>query len=253
MDYVQSSYSAGATTEEGGFMQNKVSQIATNVFTLTYIDSWTSFFDEMLSLGKSTHGGPWDNLMGIAFFLRISMSVHDEIADTLLPRNPVEGQRNVLLKDSIRTRDVTKLVMAWQEIMEQWKGKNDQVVQLCLQVVAKWVSWIDISLVVNETMMRLLFESISIGGNVRSAALTALTEIVGKKMKGPEKLQLISFLNVPDIISQIAQTPSLQDQNVMEYDNDLAELVSKLVNTVLTDIVAILGRVRYTSLLLQLR
>ncbi|TGZ82397.1 Exportin-T [Ascodesmis nigricans] len=240
VEYIQSSYSPGATTDEGGFMQNKVSQIVTNVFTITYMDSWGSFFDEVMALGKSVPNGPWDNLIGVAFFLKISGSVHDEIADTLLPRMPSEGQHNIRLKDSIRGRDVTKLVAAWQEIMEQWKGKNDQVVQLCLQVVAKWVSWIDISVVVNETMMRLLFESMSIGGNVRSAALTALTEIVGKKMKGPEKLQLISFLNVPDIISQIAQTPSLQDQNLMEYDNDLAELVSKLVNTVLTDVVTIL-------------
>lgn len=208
------------------------------------MDSWPSFFDEIMALGRSAPGGPWDNLMGIALFLRICASVHEEIADNLLPRTPAEGERNILLKDSVRGRDVPKLVAAWQEIMGQWKGKNDQIVQLCLQIVAKWVSWIDISVVVNDIMMRLLFESMDVKGSVRSAALTALTEIVGKKMKGPEKLELIAFLNVPDIISRIAQAPSLQDQNVMEYDNDLAELVSKLVNTVLSDVVAILEKVR---------
>lgn len=224
-------------------LQNKLAQIITSLFVITYLESWSSFFDDIMGLARSTPGGPWDNLPAVAFFLKVSSSVHDEIADTLISRAPAELDRNVLLKDTIRARDVQKLVGAWQEVLEQMKGNNNQLAQLCLQVIGKWVSWIDISVVVNDTLLRLLFESMELGGEVRSAALVTLTEIIGKKMRGPDKLQLITFLNVPDIIARISQSPSLQNPDTMEYDEDLAELVAKLVNVVLTDVVIMMQKV----------
>lgn len=238
-DYVHKTYGPGASSTDSPAIQNKLSQAFTALFIATYVTSWQSFFDDLMALGKS-NGGAWDNVSGIEFFMRTSASIHDEVADTLTPRTQEESQRNIYIKDCVRERDMRKLVTSWQEILEEYKGKSDQVVEIGLRVIARWVSWIDISLVVNEVMMRQLFHFMDCGGKIRNAALTALTEIVGKKMKGPDKLDLISFLNVGEIVNQICQSAPLRDQNTMEYDTDLAEGTSKLVNTATMDIVMIL-------------
>jgi exportin-T len=239
-EYVQTSYGPGASSTDSGAIKNKLSQTFTLLFIATYVTSWQSFFDDLMALGKSAPGGPWDNPDGIDFFLRTSSSVHDDVADTLTPRTPQESQRNIYIKDCVRERDMHKLVTSWQEILEEFKGKSDLIVESGLGVIARWVSWIDISLVVNEVMMRQLFHFMDCGGKIRNAALAALTEIVGKKMKGPDKLDLISFLNVGEIVNQICQSVPLRDQNTMEYDTDLAEGTAKLVNTTTMDIVMIL-------------
>ncbi|KAI5795627.1 armadillo-type protein [Geopyxis carbonaria] len=241
-EYVQATYTTGSGVSDSAAIQNKLSQILTKLFLATYTTSWQSFFDDLMALGKSSPNSSWDNPEGILLFIRTCVSVHDEVADTLIPRTPEEGARNINIKDCIRDRDMNKLVTAWQQILTEWNGKQGPVVEMCLHVIARWVSWIDISLVVNDVMMRLLFQFMGSDGSVRDAALVALTEIVGKKMKGPDKLDLITFLNVGEIIGQIAQSPSLQNQESMDYDTDLAEGAAKLANTAALDIVLILSK-----------
>ncbi|KAF8531197.1 armadillo-type protein [Trichophaea hybrida] len=242
LEYVQVTYGPGSTISDSSFIQNKLCQVITLLFVATYTTTWQTFFDDLMALGRSSPGGVWDNLPGVEFFMRVSLNVHDEVADVLIPRTPQEGQRNVLIKDGVRNRDMRKLVTAWQEIMEEWKGKNNQVVEMGLGTIGRWVSWIDISLVVNELMLNQLFQFMDFGGKVRDAAIGALTEIVGKKMKGPDKMDLITFLNVGQIAEQIVHSAALQDQKTEDYDTDLAEGTAKLVNAATMDIVLILSK-----------
>lgn len=243
VEYVRATYGPKTTNSDSTHIQNKLCQVITLLFVALYTTSWQSFFDELMMLGKSSPDGSWDNLPGVQFFMRLSANVHDEVADVLIPRTPQEGQRNIMIKDTVRDRDMRKLVTAWQEIMEEWKNRENQVVEMGLKIIGRWVSWIDISLVVNELMMNQLFQFMGYGGKVRDAAIGALTEIVGKKMKGADKLELITFLNVGQIAQQITNSPALQDQKADDYDTDLAEGTAKLINTVTLDIVNILGKV----------
>jgi len=245
-------YGPGSTPPDSVFIQNKLGQVMTMLFVTTYMHDWPTFFDELIALCKSPSGSGWDNLAGIQFFLRVCANVHDEIADVLIPRTPQEGRRNVMIKDYIRERDVQKLVVTWQEIMEEWKGREDNpVVEMGLRIIGRWISWIDISLVVNDLMLSQLFQFMDLGGRIRDAAIGALTEIVAKKMKPADKLDLIGFLNVGPIAVQIAQSPALQDQKADDYDTDLAEGAAKLVNAAMMDIVAILGRVGASHAILE--
>ncbi|KAA8908637.1 armadillo-type protein [Sphaerosporella brunnea] len=242
LEYVRSSYGPGAAMSDSPFIQNKLSHVLTLLFVATYTTSWHSFFDDFISLGKSSPGGAWDHLPGVQLFLRVCASVHDEVADVLIPRTPQEGQRNVAIKDCVRGRDMQKLVASWQEIMEEWKGKDSSVVEMGLKIIGRWVSWIDISLVVNELMLSQLFQFMGFGGKVRDAAIGALTEIVGKKMKPADKLDLITYLNVGQVAEEIAGSAALQDQKAEDYDTDLAEGTAKLVNVAMLDVVLIMGK-----------
>ncbi|KAG0138705.1 armadillo-type protein [Tuber indicum] len=245
MDYIRRSYFTGSGAPDSPGIQNKLTQTLTSLFVSMYTTTWGSFFDDMLTLTSSSSEanarGNRDNYLGVVFFLRIVASVHEEVADVLVPHTMEEAQRNTQIKDVARERDVRKLVVAWQEILAQWNGSDKGIVEMCLRVVGRWVSWIDISLVVNEVLLGMLYNFILGESRVRDAAIVTLADIVGKRMKGTDKLELIVFLKLGEIVETLVNSPALQAHGQPTYDLELAEGVARLVNNVTTDILRILN------------
>jgi exportin-T len=257
--YSRRNYGSDAQEEvDQASLQNKLTQTLTFLFISMYKQGWESFLDDFLSLTSSQNNGSRDNLLGVVLYLRILGSIHDEIADVMVTRNPTETKRNTELKDTLRARDAQKVTASWQEILTQWRDRNDAVIEMTLKVIGKWVSWIDISLVVNQENLNLLF---SLAGRtnqtngedkVRDAAIDTFTEIVAKKMKSADKIAMINFLNLGEVVRQLIASPPLNDlRATSNYDTDLAEAVAKLVNNVVFDIVKVLEENPPTDLQIQ--
>ena len=150
----------------------------------------------------------------------------------------------------MRERDVVKIAASWQEILSEWQSRNDTILELALTVLGRWVSWIDISLIINVSLLGLLFGLVSQPqastqdgrfDNFRHAALSTFTEIVGKKMKAEDKLELITVLKLSNVISELIASSTLQElRSTSNYDTDLAETVAKLVNNTACDIIKVL-------------
>lgn len=250
MGYVRQRYATGSQEVDSPSIQNKLTQTITYLFTALYAEHWTSFFDDFRSLaGEGAQIGV-TNAPATTLYLRIVGSIHDEIADQLIPRTPAEAKRSTELKDLVRQRDVNKIAVTWQEILSRWRELDLGIVEMCLRTVAKWVSWIDIWLVINQTIQGALLElagqqgsfgSESKEAKARDAAIDTFTETVGKKMAAGDKIELIRYLNLGSIVGQLVASPALSDlRNRPEYDTDLAETVAKLVNNVTFDIVKVL-------------
>ncbi|KAF1973019.1 Exportin-T [Bimuria novae-zelandiae CBS 107.79] len=246
MNYIRQTY--GGTSTDTGHIQNKLMQTMTYLFVALYPSSWQSFFDDFRALaGDQTIIGNVNHTTTL-LYLRMLAQVHDEIADVLVARSEDEKKRNTELKDLIRQRDAQKISLSWQEILAKWRETDARLIQLCLNTIGRWVSWIDISLVVNENMIMILLqmagqqdsspsESVTIS---RDAAIDTFSEIVGKKMGPVDKVQLIEVLNLNSVVRQLISSPALADQNTSTYDNDLAETVARLVNNIVFDIVRVL-------------
>jgi exportin-T len=233
MSYLRQAYGSEGGTPDMPNIQNKIAQNITYLFSALYANGWETFFDDLLSLTTNSPASTTrDNPLGIIFYLRVINSIHDEANN---------------LKDLIRQRDMQKIANSWQEFLSQWQEGNDLVVELSLKAVGSWVSWIDIGLVVNQTMLDLLFKQLSRAqksellqgeDKVRDAAIDVFTEIVGKKMKPEGKIDMIVFLNLDNIVTQLSNSPPLRDNRfTSKYDTDLAETVAKLVNITVMDIV----------------
>lgn len=249
LDYTTRIYgSAGRQDElDSASLQNKLTQTLTLIFSCSYGDAWQTFFDDILTLTRRDGSSSMDNVVGINLYLRILASIHDEIADVLMARSNDETKRNVALKDILRARDAGKVVQSWREMLLTWRDRDDSIVEMCLKVIGKWVSWIDISLVVNQDNLIILLPLVGRSGpvgqedKVRDAAIDCLTEITSKGMKPADKIDMIMFLNLSDIVLQLVGSPPLHDaRNTPQYDNDLAEAVAKLVNVAVFDIVKVL-------------
>lgn len=248
LDYSRKTYGPSAPPDQldQAHLQNKLCQTLTYLFVFLYKDGWQTFIDDFYAL-TSSDGSTRDNIPGVILYLRILGSIHDEIADMLLSRDQSDAKRNVELKDQIRAQDMTKIAQSWKELLAQFSNRDDQIVEMVLRLVGKWVSWMDISLIVSDDMLRLLLPLVGRSNQsgsedkVRDAAIDALTEIAGKKMKHPDKMQLITFLSLGEIVSQLVASPPLNDlKSTPRYDTDLAEAVAKLVNTIVSDIVRVL-------------
>ncbi|KAF4975488.1 hypothetical protein FZEAL_7726 [Fusarium zealandicum] len=242
LQYCRQTYGPNAAHEaDPAHLQNKLTQTLTYLFVFLYQDGWQSFIDDFLELtGISTNS---DNVAGVVFYLRVLSSIHDEIADMLLSRQNNEAKRNTELKDQLRAQDMHKVSESWKQLLTQY-ASNDTIVDLVLKVLGKWVSWMDISLVISEDMLGLLLpvvgRSNTSGGEdkVRDTAIDALNEICGKKMRSGDKMEMISFINLQEIVEQLVASPLLSEfKGTSRYDTDLGEAVAKLVNTVLSDIV----------------
>jgi exportin-T len=249
--YVRRKYGTGAPQESADSLviRNKLTQTLTILFTTLYGSGWNSFFDDFLALaGNGTLGQ--SNVLGSALYLRTLESIHDEIADVMIPRTPGEAQRNTELKDMVRARDAQKVSLSWQEILSNWRQIDLNVVQMCLKVLGRWVSWVDISLVVTDTVLQPLLDMAGQQGlkdhsslevKVRDAAIDAISETASKKMVPPAKVELLEYLNLGTVVGQLIASPPLSDmRDTPDYDVDLAETVAKLVNNVLRDVVVVL-------------
>ncbi|EWC43484.1 hypothetical protein DRE_07516 [Drechslerella stenobrocha 248] len=259
MEYLRRNYQPNATNSQpdNPAIQGKIIQTLTTLFTALYIASWTTFFDELLALTTSPaamlahqDGGgvaPMDNLPGIVIYLRVMTDIHDEIAETTFYRSAEQTKRNTIIKDYIRDHDMKKLVATWQEILTQWRNVNAEVVERVLHVFAKWVSWIDISLVVNDHFLGHLADLLQGAGSGpvvtrrRKAATVTLGEMAGKGMKPDEKLELISFLRLTDVVKTLIQLPEMRSDADADEDIDFAEAVGALVNKIVLDLVTMLN------------
>ncbi|OQE15097.1 hypothetical protein PENSTE_c030G06262 [Penicillium steckii] len=241
----------GSAAPDAPYIQNKIAQTITFLFSALYANGWESCFDDLLSLTyKSPASSTRDNPLGIVFYLRVVNSIHEEIGDVLVSRSRGEQDKANSLKDLIRERDMQKIASSWQEILSAWQDGEDVVVEMCLKAVGSWVSWIDISLVVNQTMLDLLFQLLGRAKKqelrdgerrVRDAAVDVFTEIIGKKMKPTDKIEMIDFLKLNLIVTELSNSPPLhQNRSTPEYDTDLAETVAKLVNITVLDIIRVL-------------
>ncbi|RVX69965.1 hypothetical protein B0A52_05800 [Exophiala mesophila] len=248
--YLQKFYTAPAQegAPDSGNMINKFAQTITYLFSAFYASGWESCFDDLLAL-TSTQAGFRANYSGVVFYLIVLNSIHDEIGDQLLSRSRAEQDRANSLKDLIRARDVQKIAQSWQEILTHWHTSNDFIAELCLKAIGKWVSWVDISFVVNQSMLELLFQQLERAQKVesrvgeeeaRDAAIDVFTETVAKKMPAADKVAVVEFLNLETVVSRLVACPPLSSSRASNYDVDLAETVAKLVNTVVVDIVKVL-------------
>lgn len=249
MSHIRQSYAPGSGTPDTTHIQNKLMQTMTYLFVALYPSSWQSFFDDFRALAgdQATIGSA--NTATAFLYLRVLSQVHDEIADQLVSRPEEEKKRNTDLKDLIRQRDAQEIAVSWQEILGKWREIDLGLVELCLRTIGRWVSWTDINLIVNQSMIGTFLEMAgqqgindpdSPAGMVRDAAIDTFSEIVSKKMSPADKIELILFLNLSEIVGQLLGSPALAEYNSPNYDNDLAETVAKLVNNIVFDVVKIL-------------
>lgn len=141
-------------------LRNKLAHTLVLLFSHCYLTTWSSFFDDLLSL-QSSPGASSDPRIMLRIhdlLLRIWMSIDEECVSSLVPRSKEALDRNTLIKDQMREGDIAKMVSHWYSILESYPGKDSTLVNMALRVISVYIVWIDVSFIVNDTVMGTLFQ-----------------------------------------------------------------------------------------------
>ena len=125
-------------------LQNQLAYSLTLLFLLTYTSSWTTFFDDCITLiQKNAHKGHPFEPFPTQIFLKMLSIIDEEVADVLYTstKKPSDQRLNVEIKDRIRTYDVQKLTGVLLQIMVTFQSdtENEELVRLSLVVIGQWI------------------------------------------------------------------------------------------------------------------
>lgn len=227
-EYLRTAVSSASPSDFLGasFLRNKLAQTIAFVFILSYESIWPTFFADFINLlGPSFESAP-----SVDMYLRVLQVVHEEIGDNLIMREQHITKRNNGLKDLVRERDVATLADSWMKILQIYNAHDHrEIIEGTLKVIGGWISWIDITLIVNPAYLTLIFNGLQ-NESLRLTACDTLVEITAKKMKPGDKMELIRLLDLKNIINQITSSS----------DEEFDERVAKLSNFVALELVHIL-------------
>ncbi|KAL0489189.1 exportin-T [Acrasis kona] len=202
-----------AKREVPSFVKGKFAQALVILFKTLYPTNWPTFFKDLfstLNLGEAV----------VDLYVRILEAIDDEIVTRLIDRTPEENKRTTLIKDNMREDCIPEMVKTWYTIIE---AKHPTLSPRCLKVMPGYIDWIDINLITTDSFMGLFFSLMKLK-EYRNEVCDCLYEICIKGMPAVEKVNLLSRLQLPNLVSTI--------QYNSDEDDMFSTRVAKLTNAI---------------------
>ncbi|KAJ0406793.1 hypothetical protein ATCC90586_000846 [Pythium insidiosum] len=201
---------------EAPYLKTKLAVVITLLIKRDYPDRWPTAFTELMALlplGASM----------VEMYFRILVAINEEIVEFDANRTPAEAQANMRIKDAMResscmadTFDAIYGVLVNCDV----SAVMCQLSYSALQTLQRYISWVDISLIVNDRFIPLLFKVLHESAALRCPAANCIFEIIDKGMNPDKKLALIAHLNLLEVL------PSLPIQDDDEFAEEIAEIVN---------------------------
>ncbi|XP_057439761.1 exportin-T isoform X4 [Lotus japonicus] len=202
--------------EGPAFIKNKLAQVLITLIYLEYPLIWSSFFVDFLShLSKGT--------LVIDMFCRVLNSLDDELISLDYPRTPEELTVAGRVKDAMRQQCVSQIVIAWYDIISMYQNSDQELCASVLDSMRRYISWIDIGFIVNDTFIPLFFDLILVGApsdQLRCASVRCLLAVVSKRMEPQSKLSLLQSLQISRVFMLVTEDADA------ELVSDIAALLS---------------------------
>ncbi|MED6226319.1 hypothetical protein PIB30_102497, partial [Stylosanthes scabra] len=224
LEGVGANNTATRVLEAPPFVKNKLAQVLVTLIYFEYPLIWSSVFVDFfphLNKGKIV----------IDMFCRVLNALDDELISLDYPRTPADIVVAARVKDAMREQCVAQIVRAWYEIVSMYRNVDEEVCVGVLESMSRFISWIDIGLVVNDAFGSLLFDLVlaaGVGDRLRGAAIKCLTAVVSKRMEPQSKLALLQSLQISRLFGLVV------DDGNAELVSDVAVLLTGYA-TVLLD------------------
>ncbi|KAK7397511.1 hypothetical protein VNO78_18687 [Psophocarpus tetragonolobus] len=183
------------------FIKNKLAQVLITLIYFEYPLVWSSvFIDFFPHLSKGN--------MVIDMFCRVLNALDDELISLDYPRTPEELTVAGRVKDAMRQQCVSQIVRAWYDIVSMYRNSDQELCTSVLDSMRRYISWIDIGLIVNDAFIPLLFDLILVGpmsDQLRGAATRCLLAVVSKRMEPQSKLSLLQSLQISRVLRLVTE------------------------------------------------
>ncbi|KAK4591375.1 hypothetical protein RGQ29_021543 [Quercus rubra] len=187
--------------EGPAFIKNKLAQVLVTLIYFEYPLIWPSVFvDFMPHLSKGA--------VVIDMFCRVLNALDEEVISLDYPRTPGESEAAGRIKDAMRHQCISQIVRAWYDIVSLYRNSDQELCTSVLESMRRYISWIDIGLIVNDAFLPLLFDIVLAGGlleQFRGAAAGCLLAVVSKRMESQAKLSLLQSLQISRVFGLVAE------------------------------------------------
>ncbi|GLU14243.1 hypothetical protein SLE2022_308250 [Rubroshorea leprosula] len=229
--------------ESPAFIKNKLAQVFVTLIYFEYPLIWSSvFLDFLPHLSKGA--------VVIDMFCRVLNALDDELISMDYPRTQEEVAVAGRVKDAMRLQGIAQIVKAWYDIVSTYKNSDPELCTTVLDCTRRYISWIDIGLIVNEVFLPRLFELILVNRSpeqLRGAAAGCVLAVVSKRMDPQAKLSLLKNLQIsrvfglisedndPEFVSSIAAMLTGYAVEVLDCSKRLVSEDAKVVSIELLD------------------
>ncbi|VDM48657.1 unnamed protein product [Toxocara canis] len=203
------------------YLSNKMAQLFALVFAADFPVRWPQYMHEVFLQRL-------DSPAVVLFFLRTLMAIDSEVVNREIQRTKEVFDRNTRIKDAMRDLCVVDVANVWTNILST--DENDKAPELCLDVIGCYVDWIDIELVVNDTMVPLIIGCLN-DEKTSESAVRAICAISEKGMYAQKKFVLVSALYV--LLQQngsLSATPESDAEAVAQSGMLLSAIGCALIN-----------------------
>lgn len=198
-------YLVSSEANEPVFLRNKLAAVMGNLFSYSYTNVNPNFIKDLLSIVSG------QSLLAYDLYSRIMLAIHTEIGDRFITRSREIQDRNNVIKDQIRVNDMELLVTDWQKVLSNPEivKSDDDIIKNYLKIVGSYISWMEITLFINQGFISTLLQYLN-KPQQRSETCATLIEVISKKMKPLNKIELISILDLCAIINSFKETEDLE-------------------------------------------
>ncbi|CAI9114420.1 OLC1v1015139C1 [Oldenlandia corymbosa var. corymbosa] len=211
--------------EGPAFIKNKLAQVFVSLICFEYPLIWTSvFLDFLPNLSKGS--------LVIDMFCRILIALDEELISIDYPRSSEEVALAGRIKDAMRQQCIAQIVRVWYDIVSMYKSSDPDLCFSALDCTRRYVTWIDIGLVANDTFIQMLFElmmSTEYADHIRGGAASCLLSVVSKRMDPKSKLNLLQSLQIRRVFGLVA-TEDVEEEFVSKIGLLLTGYATELLD-----------------------
>jgi hypothetical protein len=194
---------------------NSVANILTLCLKNDYPENWDCAFDEILSF--CDYG--W---LGVTLSTRIIAELDVEVVVFSESRTQNEINHNRIVKDAMRDGATLYNIVNFltSSAGEAWVTQKDDCISIgeaCLNTLAPMIGWIDVNLIVNDTILPRIYQYLQYGP-LSSAACGCLLEIAKKGMDPSEKVKLLENINAIPVLAELPFNPTTCEDETIEDD-----------------------------------
>lgn len=219
-------------SSDSTYIKNKFVNVLSKIFCKNYLTINPNFLKNWLEL-IAKYELTELSVVVYDYYLRLMISIHEEIADKLISRDNYVNERNTYLKDKIRLDDMKLLIESWYKILQvSYSTEQSDNLNHSLVILGQYVQWMEISLFISEKEYLQLINSILVN-KLNNQCCFTIIEIISKKMKPNKKIELLELFDITNLLNSL---------NISNLNLDFMENLSKLVNIVCIENVSILGQ-----------
>ncbi|KAH7469096.1 Exportin-T [Phytophthora ramorum] len=215
------------------YLKTKLAVVITLLIKRDYPDRWPTAFTELLALlpqGASV----------VEMYFRILLAINEEIVEFDAQRTQQEAAHNMRIKDAMREGSCMRESFDAIARVLMNADASDVMRQLsasALDTLKRYISWVDIGLVVNDTLWPLLMKLLRDSETFRCQAANCVFEVIDKGMTPEKKLAMLQQLQ---ILEMLAALP-------IREDDEFAEEIGEVINAVGLELVTCMDAFRHTN------